>query len=131
MLAQEIKIEEPRLASVLIAQANPVVEVAVWPTPVKRAVFSGYDCVTTLKRAGILTCTDCSPTDNAINMPIYKPTLTEGECGVLITYEGNYRGHALYACMEGGQLISKVEGAHPVGPGRIVPPTVIKGVAVQ
>ena len=109
----------------LLAYAQPVPPLLP-PKPVYKPVYKSYDCVTTLKKAGILKCKDCSPTDRAIDIPIDKKTLDVGECGVLVTYEGG--SHVLYACNEDGNYISKVEGAYPHGVGRTVSKDVVKGV---
>jgi len=88
--------------------------------------YRGGNCVSTLKQAGILKCTDCSPTDMARDIPTNLKSLEDGKCAVVVTTESR-AGHVLYGCKQGGNIVSVVEGGYVGGQGRVVSPDVVIG----
>jgi len=122
----------PRLAAIAAPVVLPTQPPAT-PKPkpkVAKYVPARANCVTTLKKAGVLPCQDCSPTDLAKDIPTNRADLEIGERGVIVTSEGVGTGHVLYAeRLPDGSYKSLVEGNHPVGKGRIVDPDVLIGVA--
>jgi len=86
----------------------------------------GYDCVTTLKLSGDLPMRSVSPTNLAQDIPTKPLELAEGATAVIKTNEGPI-GHVLKVQRLQGNLVSIVEGGHPVGVDRIVDPSVVMG----
>ena len=121
-----------RLASSVVAPTYSIIKTTQIPDTKKIPSVRAYrgNCVQTLKDAGILKCTDCSPTDRAIDIPTNQATLADGKCAVAITREGGVLGHALYVCKKEGSLISTVEGGYVGGQGRVVSPDVVKGFRI-
>lgn len=86
----------------------------------------GWDCVSTLKKAGLLPQGRVTKDGRAETIPVKPLQIREGEHAVIRTAEGPI-GHVLQVTLEGGKYISTVEGGHSAGVGRTVDPDVIAG----
>jgi hypothetical protein len=92
--------------------------------------LSVVDCVTRLKRVGRLPGARVTNDGYARSIPVKPVDLEPGMIRVVKTNEGEM-GHILEVAVEkDGTIRSITEGGHPVGEGRIVPPSVIRGEVV-
>ncbi len=85
-----------------------------------------YDCVGTLKRAGLLPNEQVTKDGYARTIPTKPLEIKEGERVVIKTKE-SYMGHVLQVEKIGGKLISTVEGGYRNGVGRVVSESVVVG----
>lgn len=122
--------EEPRWSGtmrlvMLEHPGNTKTVAAVWPKKAPRTRL-GTDCVSTLKRAGLLPQGRVTLNGRASSIPVKPLKLSEGEKAVVKTREGPI-GHVVYVEKVDGQYVSRVEGGYRGGIGRVVNPKMIVG----
>ena len=113
-------------ASVVFAVNSPQTTITPRAPRITYKKRTPYNCVSTLKNAGLLPKGPVTKDGYARTIPAKPLAMVEGEKAIIKTKEG-WTGHVLQVVKKDGQYISTVEGGHPAGVGRVVPESVIIG----